>query len=182
MQGGGYDREWYAPLTTEGVKEMDIFEETVGCHTGPYAGLNVANPQPGYEYCWQINDPREILRSKMQGGTVVQGSDPEFSVYQNEDPTQTPLDTSQLYKELVLIRTPIETVRERRLKEQQRAEVMARGSVSDFMDQASPAEADYGRRDGRGPTRLTRADHSIEHETDGRTEEIWSPSSGIVRR
>jgi hypothetical protein len=182
MQGGGYDRKWYEPLDSQGVRNMDIPEETVGCHTGPFSGLNVVNPQPGYDYCWQINDPREILRSRMQGGVVVQGSDPEFSVYQNEDPEQTPLDTSQLYKELVLIRTPIETVRERRLKEQHRAEVMARGSVNDFVDQASPAEADYGRRDGRGSTRLTRGDHSIEIEADGRTEAIWTPGSGIVRR
>jgi len=161
---------------------MDIPEETVGCHTGPFAGLNIANPQPGYEYSWQLNDPREVLRSRMQGGEVVQGEDPEFSVYHNEDSNSTPLDTSQLYKELVLIRTPIETVRERRLEEQHRAEEMARGSVGDFVNKASSAEADYGRKDGRGATRLVRGEHSLELEEDGRTKELWTPDSGIVRR
>jgi len=182
MQGGGYDRQWYESLREDGTKEMDIGAETIGCHTGPYAGLNVANPQPGYEYSWQINDPREIYRSQIKGGEVVQGSDPEFSVYQNEDPNQTSLDTSQLYKELVLIRTPIEKVREQRLEEQRRAEIMVRGSVEDYANQASALEADYGRKDGRGSTRFARAEHMVEYEADGKTEAVWTPDSGIVRR
>jgi hypothetical protein len=183
MQGGGYDRKWYEPLKPDGNREIDIPEETIGCHTGPYAGLNVANPQPGYEYTWQLNDHRQILLSRMRGGEVVTGSDPEFSVYSAniEDMDTTPLDSSQLYKELVLIRTPIEKVREQRLQEQQKAEAMARGSVRDYLDQVGPVEADYGRRDGRGPTRLTRSDHSMELEEDGRTTAVWTPH-GIVRR
>lgn len=182
MLGGGYDREWYASLSEDGIRDMDIPEETIGCHVGPYAGLNVANPQEGFSYTWQINDPREVLRSRMMGGVVVQGSDPEFSVYNTTDDNQTPLDSSQLYKEVVLIRTPIEKVREQALREKQAAEVMALGSIQDYTDKASALEADYGRQDGRGSTRFPGQEHALEFETDGKTEAIWTPESGIVRR
>lgn len=184
MQGGGYDREWYEPLTSEGVRELDIEEETIGCHTGPFAGLNVANPQPGYEYCWQKNDPRDVLRSQLRGGEVVTGDDPEFSPYHTEDPNQTTVDTSRLYNELVLIRTPIEKVRAQQKEEQRRAEQMVFGGVDDFVDQASALEADYGRRGGRGrgATRFSRGDHMVELDTDGKTTELRTPGSGPVRR
>jgi len=185
VQGGGYDREWYEPLTEEGHKEFDSIEEnTIGCHTGPFYGLNVGNPQPGYEYCWQLNDPREVLKSRLRGGEVVEGGDPEFSIYNTEDPNQTTLDTSQLYSELVLIRTPIEMVRAQQLEEQQRAENMVYGTGEDFIDQASPLEADYGRRGGRaqGATRFFRNDHVLEVEEDGKTAVLQTPRSGPVRR
>jgi len=184
MQGGGYDREWYAPLTPEGNRVTeDALDDTIGCHTGPYAGLNVPNPQPGYEYCWQLNTPREVYRSELWGGEVVQGEDPEFAAYR-EDPDQTTVDTSRLYNELVLIRTPIEKVRARQLEEQRRAEEMVFGSGEDFVDRASALEADYGRRGGRrdGLTRFHRGDHRTEVETDGKTTEFVTPEGGRVRR
>ncbi|GAG44690.1 unnamed protein product, partial [marine sediment metagenome] len=59
---------------------------------------------------------------------------------------------------------------------------MARGSISDFVNKATPAEAEYERQYGRGPSRFARQEHSIEVEADGRTEEIWTPDTGVVRR
>jgi hypothetical protein len=183
MQGGGQDRQWYEPLAPDGTRDLDIAEETIGCHVGPYAGLNVGRPQPGFEYRWAINDPKELLRVRMQGAQVVQAEDPEFSVFNDfTDPDRTPLDTSQLYAEVILTRTPIEMVRERRLQEQRKAEIMVHGSASDFIDRASSTEADYGRRDGGGATRFSRSEHMTEYEEDGKPAAVWTPDSGIVRR
>lgn len=183
MQGGGQDRAWYEPLRDDGTRDLDTLEETIGCHVGPYAGLNVARPQPGFEYSWALNDPRELLRVKMRGGQVVQQDDPEYSVYNEfEDPDRTPLDTAKLYEEVILIRTPMETVRRRREEEQRRAEASVHGGMNDFVDKASALEADAGRRGGHSSTRFARKEHMVEYDVDGRTEAVWTPDSGIVRR
>ena len=183
MQGGGQDLQWYEPLQHDGSRDLDTLEETIGCHVGPYAGLNVACPQPGFEYSWALNDPRELLRARQKGSQVVQAEDPEYSVYNDfEDPDRTPLDTAKLYEEVVLVRTPTETVRERRLEENRRAEVSARGSIEDFTERASPLEASCGRTDGRGPTRFSRGDHMMEFDEDGNDVGVWTPGAGIVRR
>jgi hypothetical protein len=181
MQGGGHDLSWYESLNESGSRDLDIPEESLGCHVGPYAGLNIVNPQPNFEYSWANNDPRDVLRVRARGGQVVQGDDPEYAAYRVlEDSTNSPIDSANLYQDCILIRTPIEKVRERRDEESNRAEVSARGSVDDFTDRASALEADYGKH--RGPTRFSRSEHMMEWEEDGRVEAMWSPESGIVRR
>jgi hypothetical protein len=182
MQGGGQDRAWYGPLLEDGTREMDLGERTIGCHTGPYAGLNVVNPQEGFEYRWGLNDPRELLRARMAGSEVVQADYPEYSAYRAlDDPTRTSIDTSELYQELVLLRTPTEKVRERRQREQEMAERSVRGSVDSYTDRAGALEADLARRDGK-PTRFARSDHMVEFEEDGRAASVWTHESGVVRR
>jgi hypothetical protein len=183
MQGGGQDRAWYEPLRSDGSRDLDTYDETIGCHVGPYAGLNVARPQPGFEYSWAINDPRELLRARQRGAQIVQSDDPEYSVYNEfEDSDRTPLDTAKLYEEVILVRTPLEVVRKRREEEQRRAEASLHGSVRSFTDKASALESDAGRRGGHSSTRFARHDHMVEYDTDGRTEAVWTPDSGIVRR
>jgi len=185
MQGGGHDLSWYEPLNEQGSRNLDLEsgDETVGCHVGPYAGLNVAQPQPGFEYSWALNDPRELLRARHRGAEVVQGSDPEYAPYNDfQDPHQTPLDTSQLYQEVVLVRTPMETVRKRRAEEQRKAEISARGFVDDYLNRASALEVDAGRRGGHSSTRFARNDHQVEFYEDDKAAAVWTPGSGIVRR
>lgn len=184
MAGGGHDLSWYEPLNPNGSRDLDTAEETLGCHVGPYAGLNVVRPQPGFAYSWINNDPRDKLRSRHNGAQVVQAEDPEYSAYTEfGDDYNTPLDTSQLYQDVILVRTPIEKVRERREAEARKAELQARGSVDDYLSRASDLEAEYGtRNDGAGPTRLVGRNHSIEYEADGKPESFWTPNTGIVRR
>ena len=180
--GGGYDLEWYSPLDEEGNTRIDGLE-TVGCHVGPYSGLNITGAQPNFEYTWINNDPKEILRTTMRGGQPVQSDDPEFAAYHNLfDQENTAIDTSQLYKELVLIRTPIEKVRERREREQKQAELSARGNIDSFLEGADAEERQQAQEDGRGPTRFVRRDHGQFYEQDGQTEATWTPGTGIVRR
>jgi len=184
MQGGGKDRQWYEPLAPDGSRDLDTVEETLGCHGGPYAGLNVGRPQPGFVYSWPLNDPRDLLRARHRGGQVVNGDDPEFAMYQElGDDYSTPLDTSQLYKDVVLLRTPTEKVRERREAEAKKAEIQSRGSVQDYLDGASDLEAEYGGRGRRaGPTRFVGDEHMTEYENDGSTASVWTPATGVVRR
>ena len=181
MQGGGHDRGWYESLNEEGSREMDLGQRTLGCHTGPYSGLNIVNPQPNFEYSWANNDPRDILKARAQGGQIVQGEDAEFAAYRAlQDGNNSQLDSANLYNDCILIRTPIEKVRERREQERLKSEASARGSVDDFVNRASDVETAAGRQ--YGPTRFARADHSTEWEEDGRTSGMWTPGSGIVRR
>ena len=60
--GGGADREWLEPLDEVGNREPDDdvevdFEKMIGCHTGVFSGLNVYDPQPGFEYIWEVYKP-----------------------------------------------------------------------------------------------------------------------------
>jgi len=182
MQGGGHDLVWYESLTEEGNRDLGIPQETLGCHVGPYAGLNIVDPQPNFEYSWANNDPRDVLRVQAQGGQVVQGDDPEYAAYRTlEDSVNSSIDSTNLYGDCILIRTPIEKVRERRDSERQRAEASIHGGIDSYTDAASLEEAEYGRRIG-GPTRFARRDHMVEYEEEGRTTAMWSPESGIVRR
>lgn len=181
MQGGGHDRAWYESLDEDGNRDLDLGAESLGCHVGPYRGLNVINPQPNFEYAWANNDPRDILKARALGGQIVQGEDPEFAAYRAlGDSTNSQIDSVNLYQDCILIRTPIEKVRERREAERQKAEISVRGSIEDFTERASNAETQAGRQ--YGPTRFARHDHSIEWEEDGRTSSMWTPGSGIVRR
>jgi hypothetical protein len=184
MQGGGQDRQWYEPLAPDGSRDLDTAEETLGCHGGPYSGLNVGRPQPGFVYAWARNDPRDLLRARHNGSQVVNGDDPEYSMFQElGDDYNTPLDTSQLYKDVVLVRTPIERVRERREAEARKSEMQARGDAQDFLDRASDLEAEYGGRgDKAGPTRFVGSGHTIQYEEDGKPAAAWSPATGVVRR
>ncbi len=182
MAQGGHDLSWYESLNESGSRDLDldIPDETLGCHVGPYAGLNVINPQPNFEYSWANNDPRDIIRVRAKGGQVVQGDDPEYGAYRAlDDSVNSSVDSANLYQDCILIRTPIEKVRERRNEEKRKADISARGSVDDFVDRASALEDTYKHR---GPTRFSRSDHMVEWETDGKTESMWSPESGIVRR
>ena len=178
---GGQDLSWYESLREDGNRDLDIPEETLGCHVGPYAGLNIINPQPNFEYSWANNDPRDIIRVRARGGQVVQGDDPEYGAYRAlQDEISSPIDSANLYGDCILIRTPIEKVRERRDAERNRAELSARGGLSNYTERASALEAEYGKH--RGPTRFSRADHMVEWEEEGKTASMWSPQSGIVRR
>jgi hypothetical protein len=53
--------------------------------------------------------------------------------------------------------------------------------MEDYTERATALEAEYGRRVG-GSTRFARRYHMVEYEAEGRTEAMWSPESGIVRR
>ena len=187
MLGGGSDLQWLAPLDEDGNRNLDLddlAQETVGCHVGPYAGLNVVNPQPEFEYSWANNRPDDLLIARHHGGQVVQSGDPEMAAYsQLVYDGETPVDSAELFPGVVMIRTPTSRVRERREREQAKADAMLTGGQSEFENKTTQGEEEYANLDGRGPTRFTRREHHIEFEDhSGRVTRHWRPGDGIMRR
>lgn len=189
MLGGGADREWLEPLDYEGNRtNLPIEERVVGCHVGPYAGLNVCDPQPGFEYQWCLNPsrsgagPADAMAIHAIGGQVVTMDDPEFAAYQKlEGMGNAPLDMSTIYKELVLVRIPSERQAQRRQENlEKNAKMLRRGPAESFVAGASAAEQS-ARYNERGPTRFAMRGHQTEFTHDRDTIEVSIPDSGIVR-
>jgi len=181
--GGGRDRSWLEPLSEEGrIQTDDInLENMIGCHKGVYMGLNVVNPQPGYSYVWERRKPGDILRARQQGGQVVTREDPEYAALNTlEDDYSTPLDNSDVYQDVVLVRYTDESIRRRREQEAETAQEMFRGGAAQYASRADQLEKTYS----RGlPTRFQRADHSIDFEGEGgETVDHWSPDQGVIVR
>ena len=187
--GGGSDREWLEPLDNEGNRnpELDVEDRVVGCHTGAYAGLNVYNPQPGYDYEWLLNpsrsggSPGDAHRIHELGGQVVKDGDPEFAAYKTMEGMEgSPLDTSTIFRELCLVRIPEEVQHRRRMENQEKnARMLRKGPEESFVNQASYDERE--RYSGRGPTRFALRDHQTEFKHGQDTAEVSLPDSGIVR-
>ena len=189
MLGGGADREWLEPLDAEGNRtDLPIEERVVGSHTGAFAGLNVCDPQPGFEYQWCLNPsrdrggPADALAIHMIGGEVVQDGDPEFAAFKKlEGMNNAPLDTSTLYKELVLVRIPVERQEARRQENlEKNARMLRRGPAESFVAGASQSEQS-ARYNERGPTRFALRGHQTEFTHGQDTAEVSIPDSGIVR-
>ena len=190
MLGGGSEREWLEPLDREGNRRVDnlgIADQVIGSHQGPYAGLNLVNPQPGMEYQWMLNPSRprashaDLLAIHAVGGAIVKEDDPEFAMFQKIPSAEgTALDTQTVYRELVLVKIPESRMNERRRELQEKnARMLRRGPEETFVQGASIDEQE--RYHQRGPTRFRRADHRSEFQHDGRTAEISMPDSGVVK-
>ncbi len=192
MIGSGEDRSWLIPLDSEGNRPTDTYDiegNSIGCHTGPYAGLCVNNPQPGYEYQWEINpqksgafDPAAAHRIHQLGGQVVQAEDPEFAVYQlmqGYSAQPAPLDSATVFNELVLVRIPAESLRKEREKiNETNHRKLRRGPAEAFVNQGRGQESQYN---SQGPTRFRLSDHHSEFLQGAQVEEISTPDSGIVK-
>jgi hypothetical protein len=179
--GGGKDRQWLEPLDEEGYRRTDepSLDGMVGTHTGAHVGLNLLAPQEGMEYVWERNNPADILRARQQGGQVVAAEDPERSVMREAtDVDYTPLDSAEIYKDVVLVRYPAEAVRRRREHIQQKSEALQRGGARDFADRATSMERELA----QGlPTRFRRADHRVDFtDAEGQLVDQWTPESGII--
>ena len=192
MLGGGSQREWLEPLDSEGNRRgHDLLVEgrMVGCHLGNFAGLNVCDPQPGFEYEWMMNPSREGaniadgMRIQQLGGQVVKDGDPEFAAFKHMEGMGggTSLDTSTIYKELVLVRIPAERQRARLAAiNEKNKRMLRRGPEETFVGGASELEQS-SRYNERGPTRFAMGDHRTEFKHDRDTVEVSLPNSGIVR-
>lgn len=190
MLGGGSDLEWLEPLDSEGNRRADhlpVEGQMVGCHVGVFAGLNLMNAQPGFEYQWMLNpsrsgaNPADSLQIHMIGGQIVKDGDDEFAAFKvMEGMESSPLDTSTMYKELVLVRIPVERQRARMAAVQKKnARMLRKGPEESFVGRASALESE--RYSGRGPTRFALRDHQTEFKHDRDTAEVSLPDSGIVR-
>ena len=181
--GGGADREWLEPLDEHGNREADIdeeFESMIGCHVGNFYGLNVFNPEPGYEYVWERATDKDKLRCIREGGRPVDAQDPEFAAVRsvlgaNEG---APLDTLNIFNDVVLFKYPESAIRRKREQEQEKARIKLSGGARAFADRATEAERMFS--PGRA-TRFARKDHQIDYQDSGNVSvDQWSPDKGII--
>ena len=189
MLGGGTE-QWMTPLDPEGNADLTqhgVYEYSVGNHEGDFIGLNVINPQPGFEYLWLHNPNRtdasmgDALAIQRLKGHIVTGEDPEYSVLDKmEGVDKQFLDTCTGFRELVLVRVPEEVIREKREREHQaNMKMLQSGPAETFVEQANPLERQlYG---NKGPTRFSRSTHITEFDEGGQTKELHTPDSGIVK-
>ncbi len=192
MIGSGSDRKWLTPLDTQGNVDPDsigIEDDVTGCHAGAYAGLNVCNPQPGFEYQWPLNpmgqngnfDPAAMHAIHQMGGEIVKEGDPEYAVYRKFQSglESAPLDSNTVYRELCLVRIRSEKLRQTREEIRElNLKRLRRGPEESFVRGSSQSESQYS---SQGPTRFRLSTHHSEFQTGGQVEEILTPDSGVVQ-
>jgi hypothetical protein len=186
LVGGGADRFNLKPLSPEGNadgNDVPALDQMTGCHKGTSYGLNLGNPRPGYTYVWERRKGPDILRSKQRGGTVVDRGDDDYPVAATLTGglEATPLDSAEIYNDLVLFRYPEEAVRRRREQEQAKANAQLRSGAEDFVSQATQAELEYS---GGGPTRFAGRRHRMDFRAgfseDSALVDQWTPDKGII--
>ncbi len=90
------------------------------------------------------------------------------------------MDTSTIFRELVLVKIPAEVQAARMLANTEKNNRMLRkGPEESFVNQASHEERE--RYSGSGPTRFAMRDHQTEFKHGHDTVEVSIPDSGIVR-
>lgn len=184
--GGGGDRSLLRYLKFDGNLDHDDSDtEIVGSHKGVYAGLNVANPQPGWRYQWEVRSPRDVQLARQRGWQVIAQDDPEgaawqlASDYDSDLPSQ--LDSSDVYQDVVLMKMPEHKYRsllEQRVRENQER---LTGSDTAFLDGVSEAEASSAHSGGRRvATRWATREHSTAVKQGDETVSTHAPT-GIIR-
>mgnify|MGYP001590905126 CR=1 FL=1 len=162
--GLGNSRDWLTPLRSDGTRayQAPSGDNIVGCHTGHSAGLNIANPIPGYEYKWELwgGTGSALLIAQMQGYEIIRRGDPDYPaslarVVEPNHNAPTPMDTAYTHGDVVAMRIPSERLRQLREEEYRLSLGAMDGGTRAFIEAASPEEMALGR--GR-PTRFARSD------------------------
>ena len=187
--GGGYDRAWLTELDPYGNTKMDaydVYEDTQGSHAGDFAGMNVCNPQPGFEYVWELNPQRQGARVAdgmkifQNQGQIVKEGDPEMAALGKMIGVEVSfLQTTAQFQELVLVRYPAEVMQVRREKiDEMNKQQLRKGPAEGFIARADPLESMYS---SGGATRFRRSDHNTTFMANDQETEVHTPDAGIVR-
>jgi hypothetical protein len=174
------------PLNPNGSYDGDgdpELDDLHGCHSGTSFGLNITNPQPGFIYKWPRNTTRDINYYRRLGYTVVKAEDPEWSVGSKTpgDMDATPLDSSDIYNDVILMRAPEEAVRQQVEREQAKTNSQLRSGAEEFVSQANPAEIAAS---GGLPSRFAKREHRMDYRAGDSDQSPlvrqWTPDRGIV--
>lgn len=164
----GQDLSWYRPVTPRN-DDPYLPGQLLGTYRKGFEGLNVAHPQPGFQYQWvNLRNPSEVSRRQMQGFQLVQIGDPEAEGYVNYTVTRgTPQASLLMFGNLALSRIPIE--RHRALRQERRDLYKARitGPTHDFVERGQEIYAELrgrGIASASGQAYYQRADHGVEGE------------------
>ena len=184
---GGRSMFNFSPVREDGrTRVFDNVDSTVnmiGVHAGDYAGLNIVNPKAGFHYQYPKADPTSRMLENQKGGQVVMQGDDDHPAYElgllnDKSDTPTPLDTAQVYQDVVLYRYPEELIAARR-QEESDASLRALSQIDkQYLDGASGAEvaAGQGQR-----TRFAQRRHNMQiQDGSGAVLKSWSPEAGIL--
>ncbi len=182
MIGGGRDRKDLESYNPDAFLQSDDPNDMMGCHVGGFAGLNIANPQPGQFYAWADDSRQGLMRARLNGYHVVQADDPEMAAYNTmlEHDDQQDLDSANAgFPGVVLVRRSAKDERRVRAEEQSRRDDLLRsgGAERAFLDGATQQERNSG---GHRFMREDNRSYSTSGESpDSPVVESWSPDRGI---
>lgn len=167
MEAGG-DRDLFIPLDDEGNLPMDSLDRTMGCHRGRFSVLNVHNAQQGFEYRYVQNKPQQILRARMEGSDLVRDGDPEYTglcegMEGSMGIDSRSIDTTQVYGDVVLVKTPIEEMRKVREAQAERAHQSLHGGARRYAERAPSDELEAAGQRGLSSLRFARGEHQLAH-------------------
>jgi len=184
---GGRNNFKYSPVREDGRTRMydNVSSEIdiIGVHTGDFAGLNIVNPQPGFHYQWVKNDPTARMTEAQKGGRPVHAGDQDHPAYElglvyDESDSPTPLDTAQVYKDVVLMRYPEEAIAKRRAENEERALQAVSKADQSYLQGASAAELASGQGQR---TRFAERRHNLSMKDEsGAVRQQWTPDRGII--
>ncbi len=183
---GGRSMFAFSPVREDGRtrKYDNVPSDTniIGTHNGDYAGLNVLNPEPGKYYQWAKRTPEARMREAQKSGRPVTASDNAAPAYTlglvtDESDTPTPLDTAQVYQDVVLFEYDEDIIAARRREESEASLRAIREADREFLHGASAAElATSPQR-----TRFAQRRHSLQMQDGaGGVVNQWSPDQGIL--
>lgn len=184
--GGGRSSFRMTPMREDGRtrkwEDIDSNIDILGCHAGDSAGMNIVNPQPGFEYQWVRSDATSQMLERQKGGTPIAADDPEAPAYTigltDTSDGPTPLDSGMAYKDVVLYRYPSDRMAERHKEDAARAERAVTGAADQYLHGASPAELSTS---SGARTRFARRDHALQMQDEtGAVKRQWTPERSIL--
>ena len=177
----------FSPIREDGkTRKFDNVSgdvDIIGVHTGDYAGMNIVNPRPGAHYQWARNDPTSRMIEAQKGGQPVLAGDDDYPAYElglvyDESDTPTPLDTTRVYKDVVLMRYPEDVIAQRRAVEDAASLRAVSEADAEFLHGASPAELASGQGQR---TRFAQRRHNLQMQDEsGVVQQQWTPELGIL--
>ncbi len=132
LSGGG-DRRLLRPVEhNEGVR---------GSHRGDSEALNVKNAQPGFHYRY---DPERRLRKRINEGYEIVTDGPESWGADLPAGVAKQLDNIRAFKDVILLRIPIEKYREKRKKLREKATLAREGVEASYLDKGEAIRDQVG--------------------------------------
>ena len=128
----GEDLSWYEEFTPD--------DYTVGHFRGDLTALNIRNAQPGYTYYYVRNNTSDMIRFLNQGWSVVDANDPErygANALNDKWSLPTNLGTEHAYKDVALMKIPIDRYREIQHRKDEERKTQLNGVVHSYLDRGA---------------------------------------------
>lgn len=139
----GADHSWTRPIDPHE-------DEVLGCHRGVSEGLNIRNPQPGFHYYYIRAEPNMARRYINMGYEVVTSEYPEQpGIKALPQAVQSMMDGERAFKDVMLVRIPVEIYREHQAEKRRRAEASLRSASDAFQAKGERAAEALGRGAGK---------------------------------